>query len=73
MENEKKITVKTKVNGFIRDVIDKIDDLSDEEAEKIVWNKGLDLLEGVIELTPTKIDDIILKPIIAILRARFRL
>lgn len=55
----------------IRGAIDKLKNLTDDADEKEIWDSALDLVEAIVEKTPTKIDDIILKPIIRIIRRRF--
>ena len=57
----------------IKKVTEYIGKACDEEQEKIVWDKALDLLEMLIEHSHTKLDDFFLKPVIHIVRNRFRI
>jgi len=55
----------------ISGAVDKLQQATDEEDEKQIWDKALDIVEILVESTPTKIDDFIVKPLIGILRRRF--
>lgn len=55
----------------IADLANKLKSATDEEDEKQLWDKALDIIEILVESTPTKIDDFIVKPLIGILRRRF--
>lgn len=55
----------------IADLVDKLKAATDEDDEKQIWDKALDIVEILVEATPTKIDDFIVKPLIKILRRRF--
>ncbi len=48
-----------------------IEGASDDPDEKLIWDAALDLVELVVESTPTKIDDFLVKPLLRILRRRF--
>lgn len=55
----------------IADLAEKLKKATDEEDEKQIWDKALDIVEILVEATPTKIDDFFVKPMIGILRRRF--
>ena len=52
------------------ELIQKLKGISDDADEKEIWDVALDTIEALIERTKTKIDDIILLPIIKIIRKR---
>lgn len=54
----------------VRGAVEALQKASDDEDEKALWDAGLDLIECLVEYTPTKIDDFIVKPLIGILRRR---
>jgi transcriptional regulator len=55
----------------INAIVDDIKKATDDQQEKVLWDKALDLVETIVEATPTKIDDFVIKPIIKIIRNRF--
>lgn len=55
----------------IKELTTKIQEAADSEEEKVIWDTALDLVETIVEATPTKIDDYIVKPLIGIVRKRF--
>jgi len=57
--------------GKLGAIITTLEKATDEEDEKSLWDSALDLVETLVEMTPTKIDDVIFKPIIRIFRRRF--
>lgn len=57
----------------ILDITGKIEDATDSDSEKEIWDSALDLVETLVEATPTKIDDFIVKPLIKIIRNRFKI
>lgn len=58
-----------KINALVED----IKKATDDQHEKVLWDKALDLVETIVAATPTKIDDIIVVPLIKIIRSRFNI
>jgi hypothetical protein len=61
---------KEKKSG-IKAILAKLEQATDEENEKVMWDKALDIIEMLIEDSKTKIDDWTIKPLIKIVRRRF--
>lgn len=59
------------VKDLLANAEERISQATDEEREKVAWDAVLDIVEDLVEQSKTKIDDIIVKPIIAIIRNRF--
>ena len=62
---------KARLKEVIKKVVAKLDEMTDEPDEKVVWDAALDLLECLVEMTRTRFDDMLVKPIIAGFRRRF--
>lgn len=61
----------SEMRNRVKDALNKMEAATDEEYEKKIWDAALDLIEMLVEATPTKIDDLIVKPLIRIIRRRF--
>lgn len=61
--------LKEKMSG----VVETLQQATNAEDEKAMWDAGLDIIEKLVEATPTKIDDWIVKPLIGILRRRLKI
>jgi hypothetical protein len=60
-----------KKKSGIKAILAKLEQATDEENEKVMWDKALDIIEMLIEDSKTKIDDWTIKPLIKIVRRRF--
>lgn len=61
------------VKDKVKELVGKVETATDEENEKEMWDKALDLVETIVEATPTRLDDFIVKPLIGIIRKRFNI
>jgi len=51
-------------------VVKYLEEATNEENEKKIWDKAIDVLELLVEQSNTKLDDFFLKPIFSIIRRR---
>lgn len=65
------MSVKDKTKIGIKGLLEKLEQATNEENEKVMWDKALDIVEILIEDSKTKIDDWTIKPLIRIIRRRF--
>lgn len=65
------MAVKEKTKTGIKFLLEKLREATDEENEKIMWDKALDIIEILIEDSKTKIDDWTILPLIRIVRRRY--
>ena len=51
----------------------KIEDATDNDNEKDLWDSALDLVETLVATTPTRIDNLIVLPLVKIIRNHFNI
>ena len=64
---------KNKIKEVAGNVISAVEEATDEEGEKKIWDKVLDLIEEFVKETPTRIDDLLMLPLIRLFRNRYRI
>lgn len=60
----------SKIKEKLHELADNLKKSADDDNEKAIWDKALDIVELLVTTTPTKIDDFFILPIIRILRRR---
>lgn len=70
---EKIRVTKEEIVKKLRKAAAAIDKATDDEIEKIAWDKAFDIIENLTATTRTPIDDVVLLPTIKIFRKRYNI
>jgi len=62
-----------KAKDRIQTLTKRLEKATDSEDKKAIWDAVLDLVEVVIEITPSRWDNLLVKPAIAFLRRRYKI
>ena len=63
----RRLTVREKIKTMVADVVDNMQ----EDDYATLWGLACDIATVIVEATPTKFDDMLVKPLIRMLRGRY--